>query len=150
MPPELVIRYPLWTRIYMVVLLPAFLILPITAIASDPEVASFAFALFFGAICLNLANWYLRPRLIADANGLHIRNPFATYEYMWSAVDSLELRKGGPGFNPFGKTMVATARDGSAVWINATWRVWPSQEARAFERQLISWLSWARTGSTQT
>ena len=149
MPPKLVIRYPLWTRIYMVVFLAVCPVLVILVVISDPGGGS-VFALFFVAGSLYVANWYLRPRVIADANGLQIRNPFTSYEHEWTAVVSLQLRRGGPGFNPFGKTMVAAVHDGSAIWMHATWRVWPSKEAQALERQLLSWLSWARTGSTKT
>jgi hypothetical protein len=140
-PSEVVVRHSGWLLAFISVFLLGWGVVTINLAVQK----AWAFALLFALIGGGLGVWYLRARVTADTDGLHVRNAWRTVHLPWADVRSLDVWKGGPGHNPFGRTIVATRMSRNEVWLDATWRTVMLDEVDVLRRRLGAWQIWAAT-----
>lgn len=117
-----VIRQPLLIRIYIAVFGVVWLSFVGTfAIASLSFVAIVPFAMFaFGAVFITRM---FRVAVVADDNGILVRNNFRTRRYAWSEVEGFRAGPSARGL-PFVKAIYVLLRDHSVLELDVTVRLW--------------------------
>jgi len=132
---ELVIRLPLWMRVYIVgfgifwvVFLFASLFRPSTAQPFVPILLIVVGVVFFARIISQV--------VIANEDGLLVRNVYRTSRYRWEDVEG--FRTGRPSFQPFGKQINLLLRDGEIVPIDVSVRLWRFTGGEASVQEMLT------------
>ena len=71
-----------------------------------------------------LASWFVlfraaRSRVVADSDGVFVRNPFTTHHFEWEEVDEFRARGGFLGFRAFGSPATMWLADGRKKYLIA-------------------------------
>ncbi len=121
MPDPVSIRLPLPMRVYVGVFAVVWLSgvgRGLVDVFPRPETLVLVVMLAFGA---TLVYRNLRLDVVANADGLLVRNHFRTRRYGWHEVE--DFRLGSPGFGlPFGKVLYALLATGDVTTLDVTMR----------------------------
>ena len=129
------IRPPLWTRVYIVAagivwvaVLLGSLFEPSTPAPLVPVLITIVGIVFFARI--------LRQAVIANEEGLLVRNIYRTSRYRWHEVEG--FRTGRPSFQPFGKQIHVLLRNGEIVPIDVSIRFWRFSGGEAKVQEMLT------------
>lgn len=100
---------------------------------------------FLASSCVVLVTWFLlyramRSSVIADADGVLVRNPFTSQRYRWEEIDEFRARGGYLGSRIFGSPATMWLADGTKRYLIAIQPPWliewgnVSSNRRACER----------------
>jgi hypothetical protein len=119
LPDETVIKPSGLLRAFVIVWLAIWI--PVTGAMAIRD-GGLLLSLYLWLVAAGIGIWGLRPEVVADRGGLRVRGPWRTVSLRWNEVRDLQVRRGGPGYNLYGRTIVATIAPGKDVWLSATWR----------------------------
>jgi hypothetical protein len=138
----LVIRFPLWVRIYGYAFGALWVgILAVGFFGSDDfDPASVVFVVGFMAIGVAFVARMVRTAVIADDTTLLVRNFYRTKRFSWQEVEG--FRTGRISFQPWGRMIFVLLRDGNMYGTDATMTTWGRAGRRDPDTMLADLRSW--------